>query len=208
MTCFSVFVCSNQSWEVSSPQCLRFAIKWIEYCHILWLVRLWSDQLCWPLDLIILNSNAYMTGCYVPLTWALSCVLWNAYFSMKIISNKIQLQTVDHSVRWSMKNAASCVKRCEMQDTPSTWFSNAYCSLGSFPGLRLSEGLYEIKLIVKVCMSSIPNIMLYSRQTYSSSDQQTRPASLTLMHVIVQFIGDNGRTPQVLLAIVLFGRCL
>jgi len=40
-----------------------------------------------------------------------------------------------------MKNAASCVKRCEMQDTPSTWFSNAYCSLGSFPGLRLSEGL-------------------------------------------------------------------
>ena len=58
---------------------------------------------------------------------------------------------MDHSVRWSMKNAASCVKRCEMQDTPSTWFSNAYCSLGSFPGLRLSEGRYEIKHIVQVC---------------------------------------------------------
>jgi hypothetical protein len=78
---------------------------------------------------------------------------------------------VDHSVRWSMKNAASCVKRCEMQDTPSTWFSNAYCSLGSFPGLRLSEGLYEIKLIVKVCVEYTDILMLYSRQTYASPDQ-------------------------------------
>ena len=56
-----------------------------------------------------------------------------------------------------MKNAASCVKRCEMQDTPSTWFSNAYCSLGSFPGLRLSEGRYDIKIIIQVCMSSMPS---------------------------------------------------
>lgn len=63
----------------------------------------------------------------------------------------LQLQTVDHSVRWSMKNAASCVKRCEMQDTPSTWFSNAYCSLRSFLGLRLSEGRYDIKIIIQVC---------------------------------------------------------
>ena len=63
---------------------------------------------------------------------------------------KTQLQTVDHLVRWSMKNAASCVKRCEMQDTPSTWFSNAYCSLGSFPGLRLSEGRFDIKIIIQV----------------------------------------------------------
>jgi hypothetical protein len=43
-------------------------------------------------------------------------------FSYKtyIYKYAVQLQTVDHSVRWSMKNAASCVKRCEMQDTPST----------------------------------------------------------------------------------------
>lgn len=57
---------------------------------------------------------------------------------------------MDHSVRWSMKNAASCVKRCEMQDTPSTWFSNAYCGVGSFPAPRLSEGRYEIKHIIQV----------------------------------------------------------
>lgn len=75
-------------------------------------------------------------------------VLWKISNKIEI---KVRLQTVDHSVRWSMKNAASCVKRCEMQDTPSTWFLNAYCSLGSFPGLRLSEGRYDIKIIVQVC---------------------------------------------------------
>jgi hypothetical protein len=41
-------------------------------------------------------------------------------FNSNHIHKAVQLQTVDHSVRWSMKNAASCVKRCEMQDTPST----------------------------------------------------------------------------------------
>ena len=39
-----------------------------------------------------------------------------------------------------MKNAASCVTWCELQDTLSTDFSNAHCSLGFHPGLRLSEG--------------------------------------------------------------------
>lgn len=114
---------------------------------------------------------------------------------------------MDHSVRWSMKNAASCVKRCEMQDTPSTWFSNAYCSLGSFPGLRLSEGLYEIKLIVKVCVEYTEYNVVFSSDLFLIRPN-TWPTLLTLMHVIVQFIGDNSRTPHVLLAIVLFGRCL
>ena len=45
--------------------------------------------------------------------------------------NRILLPVVDHSARWSRKNAASCVNRCEMQDTPSTRHSNAYCSLGT-----------------------------------------------------------------------------
>lgn len=81
-----------------------------------------------------------------------------------------QLQTVDHSVRWSMKNAASCVKRCEMQDTPSTWFSNAYCSLGSFPGLRLSEGRYEIKIIIQVCIVEYAVLSCCTRQTYSYTE--------------------------------------
>lgn len=53
---------------------------------------------------------------------------------------KIQLQTVDHSARLSMKIAASCDNRCELQDTTSTWSLNAYCSFGSFPELRLTEG--------------------------------------------------------------------
>jgi len=112
---------------------------------------------------------------------------------------------VDHSVRWSMKNAASCVKRCEMQDTPSTWFSNAYCSLGSFPGLRLSEGRYEIKNILKVCyMSRVPNILLLCfRQTYvlplTWAEKKT---DQTLMRVIDRYVGDNSRTPHVLLAYV------
>jgi hypothetical protein len=113
-----------------------------------------------------------MTWICAPINLSNNIVVpWNIFFQWKWFQCKIQLQTVDHSVRWSMKNAASCVKRCEMQDTPSTWFSNAYCSLGSFPGLRLSEGLYEIKLIVKVCVEYTDILMLYSRQTYSSPDQ-------------------------------------
>ena len=39
-----------------------------------------------------------------------------------------------------MKNAASCEKWCELQDTLNTDFSNAHCGLGSYPGPRLSEG--------------------------------------------------------------------
>jgi hypothetical protein len=44
-------------------------------------------------------------------------------------SNKqsIRLQSVDHSDRRSMKNAANCVMRCELQDTPNTRYSNAHC---------------------------------------------------------------------------------
>jgi hypothetical protein len=57
---------------------------------------------------------------------------------------------VDHSVRRSMKNAASCVKRCELQDTPSIGFLNAYCSIGFFPVLRLSEGR-----ITKTCYKPV-----------------------------------------------------
>ncbi len=48
------------------------------------------------------------------------CALKIESFHNNIEKYAVQLQTVDHSVRWSMKNAASCVKRCEMQDTPST----------------------------------------------------------------------------------------
>lgn len=35
------------------------------------------------------------------------------------VVKKIRLQTVDHSARLSMKIAASCDKRCELQDTMS-----------------------------------------------------------------------------------------
>lgn len=89
------------------------------------------------------------------------------FIIIKNIEYAVQLQTVDHSVRWSMKNAASCVKRCEMQDTPSTWFSNAYCSLESFSGLRLSEGRYDIKIIIQVCFVEYAVLSCCTRQTYS-----------------------------------------
>lgn len=105
------------------------------------------------LDLIIIgNGNADISRYFVPF-YLCTCAVYDL-FVFKTIKNWmwLQLQTVDHSVRWSMKNAASCVKRCEMQDTPSTWFSNAYCSLRSFLGLRLSEGRYDIKIIIQVCI--------------------------------------------------------
>lgn len=93
-------------------------------------------------------------------------------FTKTLKNYAVQLQTVDHSVRWSMKNRASSDKRCEMQDTPSTWFSNAYCSLGSFPGLRLSEGRYDIKIIIQVCTNvEYAVLSCCTRRTYS----YTRP---------------------------------
>jgi hypothetical protein len=110
--------------------------------------------------------NAYF---WRPLIWAKNPVLYEIIYHIhtKINLYLVQLQTVDHSVRWSMKNAASCVKRCEMQDTPSTWFSNAYCSLRSFLGLRLSEGRYEIKFIIQVCSRVCRILCCCTRQTYS-----------------------------------------
>lgn len=57
---------------------------------------------------------------------------------------KVQLLTVDHSAHRSMKNRASSDKRCELQDTPNTRFSNAHCTFGSFPKVRLSEGRNKI----------------------------------------------------------------
>lgn len=129
-------------------------------------------------------------------------MLWK-YFS-KIFSIKYtQLQTVDHSVRWSMKNAASCVKRCEMQDTPSTWFSNAYCGVGSFPAPRLSEGRYEIKHIIQVRNQSsrpIQSCLLVGLIHTSDRIRQLFRFSFYAMRVIVQNIGDNSRTLHVLLA--------
>lgn len=46
---------------------------------------------------------------------------------------------MDHSVNQSMKNAASCVKRCKLQDTLSTRHSNAHGAFGSLPKAYLSE---------------------------------------------------------------------
>lgn len=123
----------------------------------------------------------------------------NNCFQWKWTKKQTQLQTVDHLVRWSMKNAASCVKRCEMQDTPSTWFSNAYCSLGSFPGLRLSEGRFDIKIIVQVCdsiMSRMP-YKLRSRQTYADTRPIHKIDVCAVKHVVVQVFGDNSWTLHV-----------
>ena len=60
--------------------------------------------------------------------------------------NKILLPVVDHSARWSRKNAASCVNRCEMQDTPSTRHSNAHCSLGTSLGFVCLSVVYKVNL--------------------------------------------------------------
>jgi hypothetical protein len=46
---------------------------------------------------------------------------------------------VDHSARGSMKNAANCALSCELQDM-NIDISNANCSQGVFPWLRLTEG--------------------------------------------------------------------
>jgi len=115
----------------------------------------------------LIRSMPAIAGLLCP-TICLKLLCFENYISIYFKNYAVQLQTVDHSVRWSMKNAASCVKRCEMQDTPSTWFSNAYCGVGSFPAPRLSEGRYEIKHIIQVrILSSMPNIkLLYSSDSF------------------------------------------
>lgn len=69
------------------------------------------------------------------------CVFKTSWFNHNV---KVQLLTVDHSAHRSMKNRASSDKRCELQDTPNTRFSNAHCTFGSFPKVRLSEGRNKI----------------------------------------------------------------
>lgn len=69
------------------------------------------------------------------------CVSKTSWFNHNV---KVQLLTVDHSAHRSMKNRASSDKRCELQDTPNTRFSNAHCTFGSFPKVRLSEGRNKI----------------------------------------------------------------
>ena len=70
------------------------------------------------------------------------CVSKASWFNQNV---KVQLLTVDHSAHRSMKNRASSDKRCELQDTPNTRFSNAHCTFGSFPKVRLSEGRNKIE---------------------------------------------------------------
>ncbi len=130
------------------------------------LASFWGCHLLPPDSIITCDcENACISWFSAPNNMCKHCAfVEHIYWNLKYAE---QLQTVDHSVRWSMKNAASCVKRCEMQDTPSTWFSNAYCSLGSFPGLRLSEGRYEIKIIIQVCFVEYAVLSCCTRQTYS-----------------------------------------
>lgn len=54
---------------------------------------------------------------------------------------KIQLRTMDHSVRRSMKNAANCVKYGELQGSRNRYMSNAYGASIFMMEARLSEGL-------------------------------------------------------------------
>lgn len=68
----------------------------------------------------------------------------------RICKRQILLTVVDHSARWSRKNAASCVNRCEMQDTPSTRHSNAHCSCEPISQLCLSERRWKWKQITRL----------------------------------------------------------
>ena len=54
---------------------------------------------------------------------------------------EIQLRTMDHSVRRSMKNAANCVKYGELQGSRNRYMSNAYGAFIFMMEARLSEGL-------------------------------------------------------------------
>ena len=60
---------------------------------------------------------------------------------LKRENGKIQLRTMDHSVRRSMKNAANCVKYGELQGSRNRYMSNAYGAFIFMMEARLSEGL-------------------------------------------------------------------
>ena len=64
-----------------------------------------------------------------------------ARLGLKRKKRKIQLRTMDHSVRRSMKNAANCVKYGELQGSRNRYMSNAYGAFIFMMEARLSEGL-------------------------------------------------------------------
>ena len=75
-----------------------------------------------PLARCISGESSYVT-------YNFKCVKAFSHSSHECVSKtrvhlthnvKVQLLAVDHSASRSMKNGASCVKRCELQDTPST----------------------------------------------------------------------------------------
>ena len=55
----------------------------------------------------------------------------HVHFDLKSLTQlraKSWLQTVDHLAHRSMKNAASCVNRCKLQNLPNHRHSNAHCA--------------------------------------------------------------------------------
>ena len=56
-----------------------------------------------------------------------------------------QLLTVDHLARGSMKTAANCVSKCELQDTLSIDRLNAHCVHGHRAVGTLGRGWVQIK---------------------------------------------------------------
>lgn len=72
------------------------------------------------------------------MSWVVFACADLVWIKSPTVANK-HLQAVDHSNYQSMKNVASYDKRCESQDTPSTWTSNAHCGFRFIPKSHLFE---------------------------------------------------------------------
>ena len=81
-------------------------------------------------------------ACFMCTTWLSTDVNpFQPRVGSKRENGKIQLRTMDHSVRGSMKNAANCVKYGELQGSRNRYMSNAYGAFIFMMEARLSEGL-------------------------------------------------------------------
>lgn len=84
----------------------------------------------------LLTRYKFVSSRFVELHWIIRN---ETHYAFRPLIVETWLQTVDHLAHRSMKNAASCVNRCKLQNTPNHWHSNAHCTFRIFLNVYLSE---------------------------------------------------------------------
>lgn len=96
----------------------------------------WTSYVESPVNSGFLSKPKFSCSRFVVLHWI---IRGENHYAFRPLIVETWLQTVDHLAHRSMKNAASCVNRCKLQNTPNHWHSNAHCTFRIFLNVYLSE---------------------------------------------------------------------